>query len=365
MSERPIHVTRTFLPPLEEYTALLKSAWQSAQLTNNGPMALELEGRLEERLGVGRVFFTGNGTIAMQLALQALDIKGEVITTPYSYVATTTALLWEHCTPVFADIDPATFCIDPQRIEERITPRTTAILATHVYGLPCDVDAIAAIARRHGLKVIYDGAHAFGTTLNGRSVLHHGDLTTLSFHATKLYHTGEGGAIVAPDAALHRKLWLLRSFGHDRDDHFLPGINGKNSELHAALGLVNLRYLEAILARRREQWERYAELLAGAPVQFVRVPDGVGYNHAYFPVVFRSEAELQQVMDDLAAMQVFPRRYFYPSLTNLPYLDAAGACPHAERIAERVICLPLFHDLTGGEQERIAERVLESIAVRT
>ena len=351
---KPIFVTQPHLPPLEEFIPYLQQIWDSRALTNKGPFHRQLEQALCDYLGVEHLALFANGTLALVTALQALRITGEVITTPYSYVASTTAILWEHCTPVHVDIDPVTFCIDPARIEAAITPRTQAILATHVYGLPCDVDAIATIARRHGLKVIYDGAHAFGTTHQGRPLLSYGDISTCSFHATKIYHTVEGGSIACHDEETYRKLRLLRAFGHIKDDHFLVGINGKNSELHAAMGVLMLRHMPSILERRKAQWWRYAEALQGCDVQLARVPGDTDYNHAYFPAIMPSEAALHALLEDLAKNDIHPRRYFYPSLTELPYLSARGTCPIAEDLARRALCLPLFHQLDDALIDRIA-----------
>lgn len=356
-----ITVTRSFLPPFAEVEALLRGVWASGQLTNNGPLVQRLEHALEPWHGGGRVHFVSNGTIALQLAIQALELEGEVITTPFSYVASTTSIIWERCTPVMADIDPETFCIDPRHIEERITPRTRAILATHVYGIPCDVEAIGAIAQRHGLKVIYDAAHAFGTDYRGKPLLAYGDASTCSFHATKIFHTAEGGSIRCADPAVMERARLLRQFGHVFDDHFLPGINGKNSELHAAVGLAVLPYMEAILERRALLWARYRELLAGAPVQLARVPEGTRYNHSYFPVVLPSEAALLKVREALLTEGVQPRRYFYPALSTLPYVRQQGSCPVAEDIAPRVLCLPLFHDLPEAVQDRVVAVLLRNL----
>lgn len=357
-----ITVTRSFLPPLGEVEALLREVWASGQLTNSGPLVQRLEKALEPWHGGGRVHFVSNGTIALQLALQALEVEGEVITTPFSYVASTTSILWERCTPVMADIYPETFCIDPRRIEERITPRTRAILATHVYGLPCDVDAIDAIARRRGLKVIYDAAHAFGTEYNGRPLLAYGDASTCSFHATKIFHTAEGGSLRCADPAVMERARLLRQFGHVFDDHFLPGINGKNSELHAAVGLAVLPYMEAILERRAFLWARYRGLLDGAPVQLAQVPAGTRYNHSYFPVVLPTETALLKARDALMAEGIQPRRYFYPALNTLPYVRQHGSCPVAEDIAPRVLCLPLYHDLPEAVQDRLAQVLCRTLS---
>ncbi|MEO8066934.1 MAG: DegT/DnrJ/EryC1/StrS family aminotransferase [Flavobacteriales bacterium] len=357
----PIHVTRAFLPPMEEYVALVGEVWATGQVTNQGPLARRLEAALDGALDTHGTLLAGNGTIAIQLAVKALGLKGEVITTPYSYAATTTSILWEGLVPVFADIDPRTFCIDPARIVERITPGTSAILATHVYGIPCDVIAIEAIARQHGLKVIYDAAHVFGTTFNGKGLASYGDVATLSFHATKLFHTGEGGAMVCSDPLLRERLKLMRSFGHIDDDHFVAGVNGKNSELHAAMGLAVLPHMPAIMQRRKEQWLRYAELLDGKGLQLLHIPEGTGYNHAYFPVVFADGAMRERVTKTMNAENIFPRRYFYPSLDRLPYLNDTHECPLSIGIAERVVCLPLYHALSESEQRSVVDTLLKAL----
>lgn len=352
-----INVTKTFLPSFEEYTATLKRAWDNAWITNNGVLVQELETRLKSYLGLQNLLFCNNGTIVLQMALKALNITGEVITTPFSYVATTTALLWEGCKPVFVDIDENTFCIDPDKIEAAITPDTQAILATHVYGYPCDVEAIRIIAERHGLKVIYDAAHAFGTTCKGLSIFGYGDVSTCSFHATKVFHSGEGGAVLAKDREVLNKLLLFRQFGHIGDDYFSMGINGKNSEFHAALGLCNLNYIEQILEGRKKQWLYYNALLQGSELRLLDIAEP-GYNYAYFPVVFPSEAALLAAVQGLNKKSINPRRYFYPSLNVLPYVNG-NSCPVSESVAPRVLCLPLFHDMTTDTQETIAQVLLE------
>jgi dTDP-4-amino-4,6-dideoxygalactose transaminase len=356
-----INVTKTFLPSFDEYAAVLKRAWDKAWITNNGELSLELEQKLKSYLGIKNLLFCNNGTVVLQMALKALDISGEVITTPFSYVATTTAILWEKCTPVFVDIDEKTFCLDPSKIEEAITPATQAILATHVYGYPCDVDAIEAIAKKHNLKVIYDAAHAFGTKINDRSLLSYGDISTCSFHATKLFHTGEGGCIIANDDELNKKLYLYRHFGHIGDEHFTIGINAKNSEFHAAMGLSNLKYIDEILLARKTQWVYYRKLLQNANLQLLEVSNKVEYNYAYFPLIFPSEEKLFQSLEALKPMQIIPRRYFFPSLNVLPYIDNYQTCPISESIAKRVICLPLFYDLKKEDQATIASIILENL----
>ena len=352
-----INVTKTFLPPYGEYTAMLKRAWDKAWMTNNGALVQELEAKLKDYLGAEYLLFTNNGTVVLQMALKALDVTGEVITTPFSYVATTTAIVWEGCTPVFVDIDERTMCIDPEKIEAAITPRTQAILATHVYGYPCEVDAIDAIAKKHGLKVIYDAAHAFGTVINGRSLLSYGDISTCSFHATKVFHTGEGGCIISHNAELDRRLFLYRSFGHVGDDYFSMGINGKNSEFHAAMGLCNMPYIADILDSRKRQWLYYYGLLQESTVQLLQIADDVQFNYAYFPVIFETEEELLDMMAALREKEINPRRYFYPSLNTLPYVRGAE-CPVSESIAPRVLCLPLYHDLSLQDQDLIVRTIL-------
>jgi dTDP-4-amino-4,6-dideoxygalactose transaminase len=355
-----INVTKTFLPPFEEYTAVLKRAWDKTWITNNGELALELEGKLKAYLGLKNLLVYNNGTTVLQMALKVLNITGEVITTPFSYVATTTAILWEKCTPVFVDINPTTFCIDPLKMEAAITPKTQAILATHVYGYPCDVDAIEKIAKRYNLRVIYDAAHAFGTKIKDKTLLAFGDISTCSFHATKVFHMGEGGCIVTNNDEWARQLYLFRHFGHIGDEHFTTGINGKNSELHSALGLCNLKYVDGILKSRKVQWLYYKELFADSGVQMLEVAGDVDYNYAYFPIALRSENELTRVMRILKSHEINPRRYFYPALNTLPYVSYQS-CPVAEDLANRVICLPLYYDLLKMDQERIVKIILEAI----
>jgi dTDP-4-amino-4,6-dideoxygalactose transaminase len=352
-----INVTKTFLPPFEEYNATVKRAWDKAWITNNGELAHELEDGLKKYLGLKNLLFASNGTIVLQMALKALNITGEVITTPFSYVATTTAILWENCTPVFVDINEDNFCIDETKIEASITEKTEAILATHVYGYPCNIDAIQQIADKHNLKVIYDAAHAFGTTYKGNSIFNYGDVSTCSFHATKVFHTCEGGCIVTNEDALNLKLELYRQFGHIGDTYYSMGINAKNSELHAAMGLSNLHYIDAILQTRKQQWQNYYRLFNGSNLQMLKVDDEAGYNYAYFPLVFLNEELLLETMAALQANGINARRYFHPALNTLHYVEYQP-CPVAESIAKRVLCMPLFYDLTHEIQQQIADVVL-------
>lgn len=356
-----IAVTKTFLPPFEEYTAQLKRAWDKAWITNNGILVTELETKLKAYLGVKHLLFCTNGTIVLQMALKVLGITKEVITTPFSYVATTNAILWEQCKPVFVDIDKYDFCIDTTRIEAAITENTQAILATHVYGYPCNIDAIEKIALRHNLKVIYDGAHAFGVLYKNKQLLSYGDIITCSFHATKLFHTVEGGCIITNDDAIAEQLYLLRSFGHIGDNYYSLGINGKNSEFHAAMGLCNLPRIPEIINNRKQVSEWYDNLLRNSNITRPKPLDGTIYNYAYYPVVFKDEEQLLLVKKALEAEEIFSRRYFYPSLNKLPFIENAAACAVSEDISSRILCLPLYDSLSLTEVEGICKIILSVI----
>lgn len=349
-----IPVTKPFLPPIHEYEQYVREIWGRNWLTNNGPLVQDLERKLKERLELNNVLFVTNGTIAIQMAIKALNLSGRIITTPFSYVATTSSIVWENCEPVFVDIDPDTCNIDAGKIEAAITPDVSAILATHVYGNPCDVERIAKIASARNLKVIYDGAHAFGVKYKQRSIFEWGDISTCSFHATKLFHTIEGGMVVTDNDNLSKKLGYLRNFGHDGFDKFsMLGVNGKNSEFHAAMGLVNLSYVDSILDTRRRLSELYDDGLAGVNIRKPIVGSDVRYNYAYKPVIFESEEMLLRVFTALNENGISPRRYFYPSLETLPYVRPNIACHHAQSIAARVLCLPLYDTLTEGEVAQI------------
>jgi dTDP-4-amino-4,6-dideoxygalactose transaminase len=355
----PINVTQSYLPPLEEYVKYLTGIWERVYLTNAGPLVVELEQRLKEELGVKYLFFVNNGTIALQIAIKALDLRGEVLTTPFSYVATTSSLVWEGCTPVVVDIDPHTLCINPDLLEAAITPRTVGIMATHVYGNPCDVEAIEAIANRHNLRVIYDAAHAFGVKVNDSSVLSYGDISTLSFHATKLFHTGEGGAIVTNDDELAHRIAYMRNFGHNGPEAFWGvGVNGKSSELHAAMGLCVLPKVPELIAKRRRLSERYDELLDGSKCVRPTIHAHTTYNYSYHPIVLPSEEALLRVRDNLNAHEITPRRYFYPSLNTLSYVTPQAA-PVSEDVSRRVLCLPLYYDLQVEQVELVARLINE------
>ncbi|MDQ3842564.1 MAG: DegT/DnrJ/EryC1/StrS family aminotransferase [Bacteroidota bacterium] len=358
-----ITVTKPFLPPIEEYQSLVKNIWQREWLTNNGPLVNEFELRLKEVLNLDHLLFVSNGTIALQIAIKALGLKGEIITTPFSYVATTSSIVWEGCVPVFVDIDAKTFNIDPNAIERAITENTSAILATHVYGNPCDIDAIENIAQKHSLKVIYDAAHCFGTKYKGKSVFAFGDISTTSFHATKLFHTIEGGAIFTNDPSLLKKMAFLRNFGHNGPENFADiGINGKNCEFHAAMGLCNLKYIEDVFDSRKKQYKLYDKWLEkNKNIYKPLINAHTEYNYSYYPVVFASEEQLLKTQKLLNDNWIYPRRYFYPTLNTLPYITKECRMPVAESISSMVLCLPLYYGLSDGEIEMISRIILRSI----
>ncbi|WP_266366577.1 DegT/DnrJ/EryC1/StrS family aminotransferase [Tellurirhabdus rosea] len=361
-----INVTKSYLPDLDEYVEHLKGIWDRVYLTNNGPLSLRLEQELRDYLGVKHLWFCSNGTIVLQMAIKALGITKEVITTPFSYCATTHTIIWEQCTPVFADIRPEDYTIDPTQIERQITENTEAIMATHVYGNPCQIEAIQRIADKHHLKVIYDGAHAFGATYQGKSVLSYGDISTCSFHATKVFHTVEGGLITCQTDEMANQLSLYRSFGHRNDDYIDIGINAKNSEVHAAMGLCNLPKVPDLIAAREERFGWYDSLLDWSRLSKPTRMGDLEYNYAYYPVVFRSEAQMLGVRDALNAVGVYPRRYFYPSLNTLPFVQKLSGrslqpCPVSEDIALRVLCLPLYPDLAQADAERISRVINENL----
>lgn len=355
-----IYVTKSFMPPIEEYNKYIADIFARGVLTNQGPNVQDLQKKLSEYLGVNNFHYVTNGTIALQLALAALDINdGEIITTPFSYVATTSSILWQRCKPVFVDIEPDNFTIDVERIESAITPKTRAILAVHVFGYACNVEKIQQIANKHNLKVIYDGAHAFGANYNGKSLLSYGDISTCSFHATKLFHTIEGGACIVRDKTVSDKLELQKRFGHQGDNHYMLGINAKQSEFHAAMGLANFPYIDKIIENRKQVSETYDSLLNGCVIR-PKAQIGLKYNYAYYPVVFKNETELLKVFSALNEQDVFPRRYFYPSLNKLTYVQG-NKCPVSEDITSRIACLPLYVGLEKEHVQKISQVVKDNL----
>lgn len=354
-----IPVTKPFLPPEDEYKNYVSDIWKRQWLTNMGPLASDLEMRLKKHLDLDHLLFVANGTVALQLAIKALNLTGEIITTPFSFVATTSSIVWEGCVPVFVDIDEKSLNIDPTKIEDRITKRTTAILATHVYGNPCDVEAIEAIARKHNLKVIYDGAHAFGVQVHGNSIFRYGDITTCSLHATKLYHSVEGGLVITQDSKTLEKLAYMRNFGISGHDSFAElGINAKNSELHAGMGLVNLNYMDNIHEKRKNLTEYYDKALINLKAVKPIWHEHATRNYAYYPILLESEELLLRIKAKLDANEIFTRRYFYPSLaSSLPYVTTENLRV-TDELSKRVLCLPLYFDLTNEEVDLMARLML-------
>ncbi|MGA9211888.1 DegT/DnrJ/EryC1/StrS family aminotransferase [Kaistella sp.] len=354
-----IPVTKPFLPPIDEFQGYLKDIWKRQWLTNMGPLASDLELQLKKYLEVNHLLFVTNGTVALQMAIKALDLRAEIITTPFSFVATTSSIVWEGCTPVFVDIDPQSLNIDATKIEAAITENTSAILATHVYGNPCEVEKIDQIAKKHNLKVIYDAAHAFGVEVNGRSIFEFGDISTCSLHATKLYHSIEGGLLITKDPTILKKLASVRNFGISGFDSFDElGLNGKNSEFHAAMGLANLKYIEEISKKRKALTARYDDKLKNLKARRPIWKDHSENNAAYYPIIFDTEELMLKCKEHLQLNEIGTRRYFYPSLaTALPYLEPKHF-PITDDISKRILCLPLFYDLTIEEVDMICRLLL-------
>lgn len=355
-----LNVTQSFIPPIEEYMTYVQRSFDKVWLTNRGELVQELEQKLAGYLNLPHITLTANGTLPLQIAIKSLALEGQIITTPFSFVATTSSIIWENCTPVFVDIEPEYFTIDPKKIAAAITPKTTGILATHIFGNPCAVDEIEKIAKEHHLKVIYDGAHAFGVKYKGKSIFAYGDVSTCSFHATKLMHTGEGGAFFSKDVALQKKMFFQHNFGHNGPYHFEEvGINAKMSELHAAMGLAVFNHLEEIIKHRQKAVEIYKDLLKTSGIDRFKIRPHTEWNYHYFPVIFPSEEHLLKAVKNLAQEQIFAKRYYYPSLNNLPYLKQIPM-EISDDLAHRVLCLPLSHDISKSAQVSICEIILHS-----
>ena len=354
-----INVTKTFFPPIADYQYQVSRIWDNQWLTNRGSLVIELEEKLTEYLALkeSKMIVMNNGTIPLQIALKLLGKGGEIITTPFSYVATTAAIVWENCTPVFVDIHPDYLTIDETKIEAAITDKTTCILATHVFGNPCNIEAIEAIAKKHNLKVIYDAAHCFGVNYKGKSIFEYGDISTCSFHATKLFHTGEGGALFTKDPELFDKCFYSHNFGHNGplDFHGL-GINGKISELQAAMGLAVLPYMDKIISGRKNAVDFYNSKLDFEIISKIKIRENTKWNCSYFPVIFKTETDLLGVQKALNEQQIFPRRYFYPSLNKVNYIEGEEM-KISENIASRILCLPLYKDINQIELQEIVDTI--------
>jgi dTDP-4-amino-4,6-dideoxygalactose transaminase len=358
-----INVTKTFFPPIADYQKQVQRIWDNQWLTNRGSLVLELEDKLTSYLDLqeSKMILMNNGTIPLQIALKLLGNNGEIITTPFSYVATTAAIVWENCTPVFVDIHEDFLTIDETKIEAAITERTTCILATHVFGNPCNIEAIESIANKYNLKVIYDAAHCFGVSYKGKSIFEYGDISTCSFHATKLFHTGEGGALFTKDPGLFHKCFYSHTFGHLGPlDYHGVGINGKISELQAAMGLTVLPNMELIINERKKVVDYYNNNLNFAKIRSFRLLENTIWSYSYYPVIFASEEILKKVQQILNENNIFPRRYFYPSLNKIEYTNGSKM-PVSETISERIICLPLYVGLLQKDLEKIVNSINSNI----
>lgn len=348
-----INVTKTFLPPIEEYTGWVKKAFDKCWLTNRGELVLLLEQKLKEYLGTDWITITNNGTVPLQIAVKLLGKGGEIITTPFSFVATTSSIVWENCTPVFVDIHPEFLTIDETKIEAAITDKTTCILATHVFGNPCEVEAIEKIAKKHNLKVIYDAAHCFGVNYKGKSVFNYGDISTCSFHATKIFHTGEGGALFSNDEELRLPLYYSHNFGQiTAVEFYAEGINAKLSELQAAMGLSVFPYMDEIISERKKVVEKYDRMLDFSKLQRLKIRPETDWNYSYYPVLFGSEEILLEKIAEMNKNEIFPRRYFYPSLNTVPFVNSEKM-PVSEDISGRILSLPLYVGLEESTIKKI------------
>lgn len=362
MENKNIFVTQPSLAPFEEFAEILKGVWDRKILTHNGPLVQQLESDLEQKLEVEHFTVVNNGTIALQIAIKALELKGEIITTPFTWIATVSAIKWEGCTPIFCDINPKTLNIDYSKIEQLITDKTVAIMPVHVFGTPCDVIEIEKIAKKYNLRVIYDGAHAIGSTINGKSLLSFGDITATSLHATKLLNTGEGGGCITGNMELDKKIKRIRFFGHsdDKTEIVEDGFNGKLTEIHAALGLANLNYYDAVLNDRKAKYLLYKDKLQQVPtITFQDITAGET-NYSYFPIIFETEEQLLHIESVLKTNNIVPRRYFYPSVNTFTKVVSYQPCPISEDISKRILCLPLYFDLSESDVIKIIDLIIKN-----
>jgi dTDP-4-amino-4,6-dideoxygalactose transaminase len=361
MKVKPTYVTQPALAPLDEYVELLKGVWERGILTHNGPLVQQFEKEIKEELGTNNFVAVSNGTIALQMAIKALGLKGEIITTPFTWIATISAIKWEDCTPIFCDIDPETFNIDPSKIENLITDNTVAIMPVHVFGNPCDVDAIGTIAKKYKLKVIYDAAHAIGSMYKGKSLLSFGDISATSLHATKLLNTAEGGGCITQDVELHERLKRIRFFGHDETkDVVEDGFNGKMTEIHAALGIANLKYYNQVIADRKVKYNAYLDELSNMEdITFQKIKYGEA-NHSYFPILLHDRKRLEKIEELLVNNNIHPRRYFYPSVNKYGKILEYTELPISESTADKILCLPLYYGIEPELICRIAKLISKS-----
>ncbi|MBN1293663.1 MAG: DegT/DnrJ/EryC1/StrS family aminotransferase [Candidatus Latescibacteria bacterium] len=360
--KKQIWVTQPTLAPLSEVIPYLESIWETGVMTHNGPLMQQLESNLCSYLNVSNMVCVANGTCAMQIAIRALDLTGEIITTPFTFIATANIITWERCRPVFVDINPDTWTIDPHKIEEAITENTSAILPVHVFSAPCDVELIEKIAEKHQLKVVYDAAHAMAVKYKGHSVLSYGDISCVSFHATKLFNTAEGGGCVAKDPDVSERLRRLRFFGfNDNKDIVDDGMNAKMTEVNAALGLANLRHIDETIRVRKYKYNLYLQLLSELPFLTFQKINPESYNYSYMPVLFDSEEILLEVSKSLIEYGIMPRRYFYPSLSSVQLFQPLRSLPIAERVSKCILCLPLYTTLSDEDIEMICELIKKCV----
>lgn len=362
MGKKPIYVTMPTLAPLSEVNQYLQRVWDTGVMTHNGPILQEFEKKVAEWHGLQYHTVVVNGTVALQLAIRALELKGEIITSPFSFIATTSAIMYEGCTPIYADIDPKTLNIDPVKIEERITPNTVAIMPVHVFGNPCDIEAINAIAKKHNLKVIYDACHALGVKYKDKSVFEYGDISVTSYHATKMLNSGEGGGCFTTNKDLDAKMKRIRFFGfsEDKSNVVEVGCNLKMTEVHASVGLVNLNYLDKALTDRKDKYSLYKSLLSAcSKIKFQEINEDC--NYSYFPIILDSECTLLKVEKALNEEGIYPRRYFYPSLNTFSDIVPYEAMPISEDVSSRILCLPIYYDLCQEDVKRISHIVLRTL----
>lgn len=358
---KKINVTKAYLPPFEEYTSLISRIWENNFLTNYGPLNNELVEKLKEYIGAENLHYVTNGTLAIQLAIESLNApEGEIITTPFSFIATTNSIVWEKYKPVFVDIDSNNFGIDPSKIESAINDKTRAILAVHCYGFPCDVEKIDQIGKQYNIPVIYDAAHCFGEIYNGKSLYKYGDISCSSLHATKVFHSVEGGLIIVNNEKYDKKVNAIKNFGYEDGEYKYAGINGKDSEFHAAMGICVLNHFDEIVEHRKAVYNKYTELLSEY-VTIPKFPDGLVPNYIYYPVIFDSEEQLLKVMEDLNVKGVNIRRYFYPSLNTLSFYGTLDKCPISEDISKRIACLPIDSYISLEDVEYVANLIIESV----
>jgi len=356
IDNKPLYVTTPSLASIEDFKNMVSRAWESGILTHNGPMVQELEKEVARQLNTKNVISVVNGTIALQLPFKAFKLRGEIITTPFSWVATCSSILWENCTPIFVDIDEDTFNIDPSKIEDAITHKTVGIMPVHVFSNPCDIDSISSIAKKHNLKVIYDAAHAMFVDYKGKSVMEYGDVSATSWHATKIFNTGEGGACITTNDELHEQLKRIRFFGHDNSKTIVEdGMNGKMTEVHAALGLVNLKLTEQVLENRKSIFEYYYTALNDKDYVIFQKFNREEYNYSYMPIVFDSEERLLKIDAALKEQNIFARRYFYPSLNTIKTIGPYTKMPISESIAKRILCLPSHNMVTEDDMVTIID----------